>query len=48
MICRAESAGSAKVMGRFKLPHGVLRNIGWAATAVMLLATTGMFLTLKT
>jgi Mn2+/Fe2+ NRAMP family transporter len=39
--------GNAKVMGRFKLPAGMLRNIGWAATIVMLLATTGMFLTLK-
>jgi NRAMP (natural resistance-associated macrophage protein)-like metal ion transporter len=41
-------AGNAKVMGRFKLPPGWLRNIGWAATLVMLLATTGMFMTLKT
>ena len=39
---------NAKVMGRFKLPPGMLRNIGWAATVVMLLASTGMFLTLKT
>ncbi len=39
---------NGKVMGRFKIPPGMLRNIGWAATIVMLLATTGMFLTLKT
>jgi NRAMP (natural resistance-associated macrophage protein)-like metal ion transporter len=38
---------NGKVMGRFKLPPGMLRNIGWAATLVMLLASTGMFLTLK-
>ena len=38
---------NGKVMGRFKLPPGMLRNIGWAATIVMLLANTGMFLTLK-
>jgi len=38
---------NGKVMGRFKLPPGMLRNIGWAATIVMLLASTGMFLTLK-
>ena len=38
---------NGKVMGRFKIPPGMLRNIGWAATVVMLLATTGMFLTLK-
>jgi hypothetical protein len=35
-------------MGRFKLPPGMLRNIGWAATLVMFLATAAMFLTLKT
>ncbi len=40
--------GNGKVMGRFKIPPGMLRNIGWAATVVMLLAATGMFLTLKT
>jgi len=39
---------NGKVMGRFKIPPGMLRNIGWAATFVMLLAATGMFLTLKT
>jgi NRAMP (natural resistance-associated macrophage protein)-like metal ion transporter len=38
---------NGKVMGRFKLPPGMLRNIGWAATIVMLLASAGMFMTLK-
>jgi NRAMP (natural resistance-associated macrophage protein)-like metal ion transporter len=38
---------NGKVMGRFKLPPGMLRTIGWAATLVMLLASAGMFLTLK-
>jgi len=48
MVVVMMMAGNTKVMGKFKLAPGMLRNIGWAATAVMLLATTGMFLTLKT
>ena len=48
MIVVMLMVGNAKVMGRFKLPPGMLRNIGWAATLVMLMATAGMFMTLKT
>lgn len=39
--------GNPKVMGRFALRSGLLRSIGWIATAVMFLATMGMFLTWK-
>lgn len=39
--------GNPKVMGRFALKSGLLGAIGWTATAVMFLATLGMFLTWK-
>ncbi len=39
--------GNPKVMGRFALRSGLLRAIGWIATAVMFLASLGMFLTWK-
>ena len=48
MIVVMLMADNGEVMGRFKLPPGSLRNVGWAATLVMLLATVGMFVTLKT
>jgi Mn2+/Fe2+ NRAMP family transporter len=47
MVVVMRMVGNADVMGRFKLHPGWLRTLGWTATAVMLLATTGMFLTLK-
>jgi NRAMP (natural resistance-associated macrophage protein)-like metal ion transporter len=37
--------GNAKVMGRFTLSSGMLRALGWVATAVMFLAAAGLFLT---
>jgi NRAMP (natural resistance-associated macrophage protein)-like metal ion transporter len=40
-------ATNTKVMGRFSLPPGLLRIMGWTATVVMLLATVGMFATMK-
>ena len=39
--------GSPKIMGKFALLSGLLRNLGWTTTVVMLLAAVGMFLTLK-
>ena len=39
--------GNPKVMGRFTMLPGLLRNLGWTATVVMFMATAGMFATLK-
>ncbi len=39
--------GNPKVMGRFTMLPGILRNLGWTATVVMFMATAGMFATLK-
>jgi NRAMP (natural resistance-associated macrophage protein)-like metal ion transporter len=47
MIVVMLMVGNAKVMGRFTLVSGWLRSLGWTATAVMLLAAVGMFVTLQ-
>jgi hypothetical protein len=47
MVVVMRMVADPKVMGRFELSRGWLRNLGWVATAVMGLAATGMFLTLK-
>ena len=47
MVVMMLMVGNAKVMGRFTLSSGWLRRFGWAATAVMFLASVGLFLTLK-
>lgn len=47
MIIVMVMVSNSKVMGRFSLSSGLLRTMGWAATAVMFLATVGMFATWK-
>jgi Mn2+/Fe2+ NRAMP family transporter len=46
MIVTMRLSTNKKVMGQFSIPW-FLRVVGWAATLVMLLASIGMFLTLK-
>lgn len=45
MIVMLLMASNPRVMGQFTLP-ATLRRVGWAATALMLLASVGMFSTL--
>jgi Mn2+/Fe2+ NRAMP family transporter len=46
MVVTMLLASNRKVMGKFGIPV-TLKIIGWIATAVMLLASIGLFATLK-